>query len=246
MKLAVTALAFDRGNEPLTDCECGLERIHESRTLLRLHAQAVDHEFDVVLVVAPELNLFVQAHDPPIDARTHIARLAPVRELPLVAALATTDHRGEQHECSPRRALGENGIGNLLGRIGLDDLPALRTVRGAEPRHEQAQEIPDLGHRSDRRTRIARDRLLIDGDGRAQALDVVQLGLLDAPHELPGVGRQALEEAPLPLSVDGVVGERTLARARDPREADEAVTRNREIDAFQVVFASTFERELVH
>ena len=58
---------------------------------------------------------------------------------------------------------------------------------------------------------------LLDGDGRREAVDVVDVGLLHLPQELPGVGGERLDVAPLPLGVEGVEGEGRLARAGDAR-----------------------------
>jgi hypothetical protein len=73
--------------------------------------------------------------------------------------------------------------------------------------------VDDLGDRAHGRARPALDRLLVDGDGRREALDVVDGRLLHAPEELPGVGREGLEEAPLALAEERVEGQRALARA---------------------------------
>ena len=62
-------------------------------------------------------------------------------------------------------------------------------------------------------------------------------GLSIWPEELAGVGRQRLDVAALALGVDGVEGERRLARARQPGEDDELVARQLEVDVAQVVLA---------
>src|SRR3712207_8340884 len=46
----------------------------------------------------------------------------------------------------------------------------------ADARPEQAQVVVDLRDRADRRARVARGRLLVDGDRRRQALDRVDVG----------------------------------------------------------------------
>src|SRR5690606_7630712 len=56
-------------------------------------------------------------------------------------------------------------------------------------------------------------------------------------QELAGIGRQALDIAPLPLGIDGVEGERRLARAGQAGHDDQLVARQVEIDVLEVVLA---------
>ena len=101
----------------------------------------------------------------------------------------------------------------------------VRAVRHADAGVEQAEVVVDLGDRADRRPRVARRGLLVDRDGRRQALDEVDVGLVHLAEELAGVRRQRLDVAALPLGVDRVEGERGLARARQPGEDDQLVAR---------------------
>src|SRR5207244_9529992 len=59
--------------------------------------------------------------------------------------------------------------------------------------------------------------------------------LVHLPQELAGVGGQGLDVAALSLRVDGVEGQRGLARARDPGEDDELVPGELERDVAEVV-----------
>ena len=77
---------------------------------------------------------------------------------------------------------------------------------------------------------------LVDGDGWRQALDLVDVRLLELAQELPGVGRQRLDVAPLALGVEGVEGETGLAGAGDTREHHELVARNLKVDVLEIVF----------
>ena len=79
--------------------------------------------------------------------------------------------------------------------------------------------------------------LLLDGDRRRQPLDVVDIRLLHHLEELPRIGRQALDIAPLALGIDRVEGERGLAGAGQPGEHDERVARDRQVDVLEIVLA---------
>jgi ribosomal protein L21 len=65
-------------------------------------------------------------------------------------------------------------------------------------------------------------------------------------QELPRVGRQRLDVAALALGVDGVEGQRRLARAGQAGDHDQLVARQVEIDVLQVVGARTADADGVH
>ena len=80
-------------------------------------------------------------------------------------------------------------------------------------------------------------RLLLNADGRRQAGQVIDVGLLQLAEELPGVARQRFDVAALPLGIERVEGQRTFARTADAGEDDQLVARQIEVDVAQVVFA---------
>jgi hypothetical protein len=89
------------------------------------------------------------------------------------------------------------------------------------------------------------DRLLIDGHGRRQSFDVLHLGLLHPPQELPSVAGEALQEAPLPLLVERVVGEAGLAGAGYAGEGDQCVTGDLQVQPLEVVLPGPPDNDLV-
>ena len=68
-------------------------------------------------------------------------------------------------------------------------------------------------------------RLLVNGHGRRQAFDQIDVRPLELVQELACVAGEALDVTPLPLGEDGVEGQRALPRAADPREDDQAIAR---------------------
>ena len=93
-------------------------------------------------------------------------------------------------------------------------------------REQHAEVVVDLGDGADRRARVLRRRLLLDGDGGREPLDRVDVGLLHLLEELARVGGERLDVAPLALGVDRVEGERGLARPGQPGDDDELVAGN--------------------
>ena len=109
------------------------------------------------------------------------------------------------------------------GRLPGHRLAADRAVRPPGAGEEQAEVVVDLGDGADRRARVAVGRLLVDRDRRREALDEVDVGLVHLAEELPRVGRQRLDVAPLALGEDRVERQRRLARPGQAGEDDEAV-----------------------
>ena len=163
-----------------------------------------------------ELELVAQVDDRAVDARAHEALAPQPLELELELALAGARDGREHREA---RALGqrEHAVDDLLDRLRLDALAAARAVGDADARVEEAQVVGDLGDRADGGARRLRERALLDGDGGAEPVDALDVRLRELLEELPRVGAQRLDVAPLPLGVDRVEGERRLARAARAR-----------------------------
>ena len=79
---------------------------------------------------------------------------------------------------------------------------------------EQFHVVVYLGRGADRRARVARIDLLLDGYGGGYARYVVYVGFVDASQKLSGVCRQALNITALPLGKDGVEGQCRFTRSR--------------------------------
>ena len=92
-------------------------------------------------------------------------------------ALAVGDERGEEHHLGPLRLQQEVGD-DLLGGLGLHRLAADVTVLDADPGVEHPEVVVDLRDRADRRSRVVRRALLLDGDGRREAPEMLDLGSL--------------------------------------------------------------------
>ena len=82
-----------------------------------------------------------------------------------------------------------------------------------------------------------RRRFLLDGDGRRQALDQVDVGFFHQLQKLACVGRQRLDVATLAFGIQRVEGERGLARAGQAGDDGQLVARQVEVDVFEVVRA---------
>ena len=198
--------------------------------------QAIDDDVDVVVAAAVELDVLVERARLAVDADLGEAA-RPQRgqfllELPLAPA-----HDRRQHVDALVVGGEHHHVDDPFERLRGDLTPAQVAVRHADVGEEQAQVVVDLGDGADRRPRIRAGRLLLDGDGRRQPLDQVDVGLFHLLEELPGVRRQRLDVAALPFGVDGVEGERRFARARQAGDHDELVARQIDVDILEVVNA---------
>ena len=200
-------------DQPVRECDRGLDRVGQALAHVVAHDQAVDHDRDVVLVALVEHDRFLEQADAVVDPHAREAFGAQLLELLAVLALAPAHDRRHHHEARAVRQL-HHLVDDLLRRLPHDRPPADRAVRLADPRPQQAQVVVDLGHRADGRARVARGRLLVDRDRRRETLDRVDVRLVHLAQELARVGRERLDVAALALRVDRVEREARLARAR--------------------------------
>ena len=225
--------------------ERGLEAVGQALGDVGAHDEAVHDHVDVVLELLVELGRLVDLVERAVDLDALEALLLQLGQLLLELALAAA---GDGRQQVDARALGdgEHAVDHLRHGLALDRQPGGRRIGHADAREQQAQVVVDLRHRADGGARVLRGRLLLDGDGRRQAVDVVDVRLLHHLQELARVGRQAFDVAALALGVDGVEGERGLARAGQAREHDEGVARDLQVDVLQVVLARAADVDRLH
>src|SRR5690606_3128417 len=111
-------------------------------------------------------------------------------------------------------------------------------IRSADPGKEQPEMIVDFRLRADRRARIARCGLLLDGDGGSESGDEIGIRLVHPLEELPGIRAEALDVAALPFRINGIEGQRRFPGAGGARDDDQPISRKIEVDVLEVVLAS--------
>ena len=124
----------------------------------------------------------------------------------------------------------EQARGNGVGGLRFDARVAGRAVLHAEFHVQQAQEMIDLGQRGDRALVAAAAGALLDGHRGWYAEDGVHIRARRGLHELPCVGIQGFEVAPLALGEQDVESQGALAaagNAGDDRELIAARVRRR-------------------
>ncbi len=140
----------------------------------------------------------------------------------------------------------QHGIHHLAHGLRGEVDVVVGAARRAGARVQQAQVVVDFGDRADGGARIVRGRLLLDGDGRRQAFDGVDVRLFHHRQELPRVGGQRFDIAALAFGINGVEGQRGLAGARQAGEHDQPVARQVEVDILQVVGPGAPDSDILH
>ena len=231
------------GDEAVGETRRRLDRLREPQPQVGAHHEPVDDDLDRVLelLVESRHTLFedvLLAVD--LDAREALADEV-LEDLAILALAVAHDGRvdGEARALIELQDLIDDRVEALPG----DRLAADRAVRPADARVEKAEVVVDLGDGADGRARVARRRLLVDRDRGAEAVDVVDVGLLHHLKELPCVRAERLDVAALPFRVDRVEGERRLAGAGEPSDADQAVPRQADGDVLEVVLAGAVDNE---
>lgn len=224
--------------------EGGLDGVREAALGTVLDGEAVDDHLDGVLLLLLQRGRAGELDRLAVHTGAGVALGLQVGEEVDELALALAHQRREHLEPAALRQF-EHPVDDGLGRLAGDGPAALGAVRLADAREEQPEVVVDLRDGADRGARVAGGRLLVDGDGRGEALDEVDVRLVHLAEELPRVGGQRLDVTPLPLGEDGVEGKRGLARTRQAREDDERVPGQVERDVLQVVLTRATDDETV-
>ena len=180
--LAVGAKHLDE-HAPLGELRRVLHRLGDAGRGGFLQHDTVDNDVDEVLdLLVQGDGLARELHDLAIDAHAGKALLRKVGEKLRELALAARDY-GRHDDCASAFIGGEREdiVGHLVGRLLLDDAPALRAVRNTHTREEKSQVIVDFGCGAHGGARVFRGGLLVDGDRRGQAVDAVEVGLAHLP-----------------------------------------------------------------
>src|SRR5690349_2391129 len=119
-------------------------------------------------------------------------------------------------------------------------------MRDTDAREQQTQVVGDFRHRADRRAWALAERLLLDGDGGAQAVDALDVGLGQLVEKLTRISRQALDIPALSFGVDRVERERALAGPARARNDHEPIARQLDIDVVQVVLLCAANDQMLH
>ncbi len=211
-------------------------RLGEPALDARLHDQPVDDDVDRMIAPAVELDVLVERTEHAVDARLREPLLLQLGKLFLELPFSAADDRSEHVDAGILR-IHHHHVHDALERLRRDLASALMAVRDADVGEQQPQVIVDFRDGADRRSRIRGGGLLLDGDGRRQAVDQIDVRLLHLLEKLPGVGRQRLDIAALSFGVNRVEGKGRLARPGQAGNDRQLVPRNIDVDIAEVMNA---------
>ena len=158
--------------------------------------------------------------------------------------LFPADHRREHHEPGAL-SQGLHPVYDLVDGLAANLLAALGAVGDAHPGPEQTQIVVDLRHRANGGAGALGGGLLVNGNGRGQAVDGIHIRLIHLPQKLPGIGAQALHIPPLALGIDGIEGQTGLSRTAEAGKDHHFVSWNLQIHIFQIIFPGTPDNDLI-
>ena len=215
---------------------------HPAQLGIRPDDQAVDDQLDVVplLPVQVKVSRLLQHHDLAVDPDADETGLA--RGLKYVFMLAFLAADLGRHQRDPAALFQTHDCVHDLGDgLPFDGAAALGAVGPAHSGEKKTQIVVDLRYCAHRGTGVVGNPFLVDGDGRREALDVVDVGLVHPAQELAGVGRERLDVAALALCVDGVESQGTLAGSGYSGDHHQLFAGDGDLYVLEVVFARAFD-----
>ncbi len=223
-------------DDALPDLERRFDRLRQAALAVRVPAHPVHDHLDRVGPLLIQGDRLVQIPDHAVHPRADEALALDVAEHLGVLPLPAADDGREDGQVRPGPAL-QHAAHDLLRRLPADRHPTAGAVGGPGPGEEHAEIVVDLRLGRHRGARVGSRGTLLDGDGGREPLDGFHLRLLQPLEELPGIRGEALDVAPLALGVEGVEGQRGLARPREAGDHDEPVARQDQVDGLEVVLA---------
>jgi hypothetical protein len=196
------------------------------------HHQAIDHDLHLPTFFRPNRCRFLQLRDLSPDPHPHKSLPLQIRDHPRGVTLRP--HRSQQN--NPRSFFGLTETRDNIGRRHpLKFLTRHRIVRNTDRRVEDSQVVMNLGHSRNRRPGIPRAGTLLDRNGRAEALDGIDLRLFKLIQKLPGICRQGLHITTLPLGIKSVESQRRLSTPAHSGDHDQLSPGDIDIDPLKIM-----------
>ena len=168
-----------------------LHRLSYSRDLgVRPNGQAVNDQLDVVPFLAFQVQVayLVQHENLAVDPDTDEAGVTGSLEYVSVLAFLAAD-LGRHQRDSATFLQAHDGVNDLRDGLPLHGTAAFGAMGLAHSGEQQTQIIVDLRYRTHRGPWVVGNTFLVDGDGRREAFDIVDVWLIHPAQKLPGVGR---------------------------------------------------------
>ncbi len=232
--LGLARVAVHDHDDTVTLAHGNLHRVLQAFVVLALHLELVHHHFDVVVLVSVHLHAPRDLLDLSVHTDVEVSLLAHALEEFAVMSLALSDEGCEDID----------GVSDIVCQDHVDDLllgvfhhllAAEVAVGRGRAGEEQPEIVVDLRRGAHGGARVLVGGLLLDADHRREARYLVHIGALHVSEEIARIGREGLDVTTLPFGVDGVEGERRLARPRQTGDDRQRVARYLHIHILEVV-----------
>ena len=134
-------------------------------------------------------------------------------------------------------------IVDLIGSLCSYDEITIRTMRGAQATHQDAQVIVNLCNSTYGTARGMPQVFLFNRNRRRQPFNVFQRWLLDLANKLAGIRTEALDIAALAFSINRVHCQRCLSRTAGTAKHGHLVTVYFRINRVEIVLPGTLYRD---
>src|SRR5712692_6400241 len=203
-----------------------------------VHSLFADDNLNVVFLEAGETHARRNGSHFVIDTCLGEAELARAGQDVLVKSLAAAHHRRQKGNLLIAEVLAD-AIEHLAAALHRQRLSTVDAVLHAGFGVQQAQVMGNLGYRSDSRIAATAAHALLDRHRRREAGQQIDVGSSHDLDELARIGRQTVNVAALPLSVDDVKNQGGLPRAGQAGDHDHFVPWDLHRDVLRVVLLST-------
>ncbi len=203
---------------------------------------AIDDRFNGVVLALFESGRLSEIEDFAVDAGAEALLVELVEEVFEFAFAAADDGRVNGDAFARRE--GEDALDDLLGGLAGDLAAAAGAVGHADRGVEEAEVVVDFCDGADGGAGAAAGRFLLDGNGRGEAFDGVDIGPLDLVEELARVGRKGFDVAALAFGVDGVEGEGGLPGSGEAGDHGKGIPRDLDADVAQIMLAGAPHRDV--
>ena len=159
--------------------QCGL--------VFRCNADVGDRQLDAVFLEARQPRPGCCRNELAVDPEVGVTLgRGPFREVGVIPL--AIDHQGGQQADAVIAILRHDARGDLVDALRLDRNIAIRAVLGAEFDVEQAEEMINFSQRGHRAAPTAAAGALLNGHGRRNAVNRIDVGARCCLHELACIG----------------------------------------------------------
>ena len=151
--------------------------------------KAIDHDFDIVLMMFSQNRGVAQVDDFAVNAGTQVTFLQQVlEEISKLTFLIL--HDGSEDLILSAGRLIQQAINDLIGRLSLNRLAGNIAIALPDSRVEHSQVVKNLRDRPHRTARIATGGFLLNRNRWSEPGDRIHIGLGHLSEELASIRRQ--------------------------------------------------------